>query len=277
MHANLVRSSRQQIHVEQRVFLPALHNRVLGDRRSAFAHHHHFFAVARMAKNRRFDSPQFRRNAANQRQIILLHAALGEVGRQFPVRSSVLQTTMTPVVSLSSRCTIPAAFGRADVRQNVRSVRLQNIDQSRAGFARAGVNHHAARLVQNHYVVVFIAESGGSSTSTMTIFRVMTISVGAATSITSTRSPILSRYLRRFGGRVVDGCGFDQLLRASARNLQLRGQENVQSRSGVYRFRFRPAFVRYTFGHEKDYRSLRRSWRGFPPFRVLDRRGETRA
>ena len=133
---------------------------------------------------------------------------------------SVLPTTITPEVSLSSRCTMPA---RGSAR-GPRVARQQAVEQGARPVARRRVHHQAGRLVQHQQVVVFVQHRQAPSARGR---KARLSSVG--TSSSATRWPARTLRDAVSAHRAVDPhmAALDQLLQVAARELRRQRHQHL--------------------------------------------------
>ena len=108
--------------------------------------HGHAHALLRIAPDRRVDACSVgqRRHAVDQRQVRALHLARGDRPHQRGHRGAAsCATTIRPLVSLSSRCTMPARGSCAAARV----MRQQAVEQGARPVARRRMHHQPGRLV----------------------------------------------------------------------------------------------------------------------------------
>jgi hypothetical protein len=133
----------------------------------------------------------------------------------------VRATTIRPLVSLSSRCTMPARGSRpAGV------ARQQAVEQGAAPVAGRRVHHQAGGLLMTQQVLVFVHHVQRHR------LRHEGLALGRGTQLDGQASPALTRAFRDgLARRAVerDGARLDQLLQVAARELgHQRGQRPVQ-------------------------------------------------
>ena len=130
---------------------------------AAFRHDGAAHAVGGAAKRRVHRSGRPRRNVPDQRVVGALQVAgASMVGEGLPTtpcaRASVFAATITPLVSLSSRCTMPGPLDPANAGKRIAAMMDQRIDQRAGPVAGAGMHDEPHRLVDHDQLVVLIED-----------------------------------------------------------------------------------------------------------------------
>ncbi len=151
MHADLVRTPGLQTQPKTRVHTEMFHNAVVGHRRFAHRMHRHMGTFGRVTTDG-FIHRSSRRHMSDRDRFIFA-GDLAQLQRlhQRVCAGTVLATTISPVVSLSRRCTMPARGHPQSADNNVatRSVPY------RPGYPRR-MYHQIAWFVDNQNIVIFI-------------------------------------------------------------------------------------------------------------------------
>ena len=134
----------------------------MGDGLAAALAHRHFLPRMRMAVDRRIDgAARPVRHAPDEGEIAAPHragaAVVGELrGQRLMCARSFLATTISPVVSLSSRCTMPGRL-TPPIPERLAPQWAISAFTKRAGLvAGGGMHHEASGLVDDDDVVVLI-------------------------------------------------------------------------------------------------------------------------
>ena len=158
---NLVRTAGVDGNVRERQTAKRVGLRDPGDGFAcASGAHRHTLAVRGVPADRSVDPPSCMDHAPHERNVLLLHLAIVELPRQFPVR-------MVPLCDDEDarRAAIEAVYDArpqfaADATQ-VLDVMEQGVDQRARLVAGPWVDHHAGCLVQHHDVAVLVQDVHG--------------------------------------------------------------------------------------------------------------------
>ena len=156
VNADLVRAAGLQpaFHDAGKRRQPADH-RPVGGGIAAVRHHRLFLAVARRPAKRGLDPALgFRRHAPGDRQVVPVEIMRREHLGQLLVRGIAFRRHHHPGCVLVQPVDDARAHHPADAGQAVAAMGDQRVDEGAVGLARAGMDHHAGRLVEDDDVVV---------------------------------------------------------------------------------------------------------------------------
>ncbi len=188
-------------------------------------HHRHAQPLARVAADRRVDDAARPAPASGRAPIARYWRATSRAAIIAPAPSMaarVRATTISPLVSLSRRWTIPARGSSP----RLRIARQQAVEQRAAPVARRRVHHQPRRLVDHQQVLVLVHHRQRHR------LGAEGLALRRGPQLDASASPALTRWAGRLARRPLTATAppFDQLLQVAARELghQLR-QRLVQA------------------------------------------------